>query len=659
MEQQQILIDPLQATGQVIVLEAEPVRLRCELLQQWLDNAENHGSSTWLLNCDFEEEGVWAGLKDLIAGLLPQIQEKAPELIIKHSYELTIVLPRLRQQIPVRNAALTDTAVLQEKVRNYPVDRAYRIVHGLIDLLAAWYQYTDASPWVIACDRFQNAGTLVKMFFGELMRRRGQQLNLTLLIAVNPGSQQSIINQFDAKIVKHSVYINLQPEPEMAVSPTEMAKLAQQLEDQVGNDLLEIEIHLPKLIRYWQLAKRPDKAVLWQAKALGIYNHHGFYHEALVYSQVVTDNLASLCGDDQKLRWNLVGNIFGCCTAVGNMEQAQKVVEEEALAKITDPRQVVRVYYVMAMLHARYLPNRDLAKAAEYLETALANLPGLDLPDDDKYFLTSFTLNGLALIRHRQGRSSEAVELCQQASQLLNTYLRPDQHRLHRSVLLFNIGQVLAVTGPYEEAIAKFSQALVMDPNYSEYYNERGNVYLKLGNLDEALENYLKAIELSPPYQEVWTNLGLCYRHKGQMAQAVQAYSIAVDLKPDTVAAVIGRAEALEVLGQTQAALADYSTAIGLNPNQPIFFANRANLYYEMEQLPEALSDLSQAIALSQDNAELYQNRAVVLIRLGRFEDAVNDLQTYLSLNPNAENRAEIENQLATLVTYSQTERKL
>jgi tetratricopeptide (TPR) repeat protein len=650
MEQQQMLIEPLKATGQVIILEAEPGRSRREVLQQWLQDAQNQGASTWLLTCDFQEGGVWAGVKDLIAGLLPQIQEKAPELIVKHSYELTIVLPPLRRQISVKNAALTDTAVFQEKVRNYPIDRAYRIVHGLINLLDTWYQYTDGSPWVIAGDRFDRAGTLAKMFFAELIRRRGQQLNLTLMIGSDPGSQESIINQFDAKVVKHSVCLDFQPEPETPVSPSEMAKLAQELEQQVGKDWLEIEIHLPQLIRYWQLANQPDKAVLWQARALGMYNHHGFYHEALVYAQVVADHLDSLCGENDERRWNLVGNIFGCSTAVGNMVQAQKFVEEQALNKITDPRQRVRVYYVMSMLYARYLPDRDLTKASEYLETALADLPGLDLPDDDKYFLTSFMLNGLAFVRHRQGRSSEAIELCRQASILLTTHLHPHQHRLHRSVLLYNIAQVLAVTGPYEEAIAQFTDAIAMDPNYSEYYNERGNIYLKIGNLDEALKDYVQAIELSPPYQEVWINLGLCYRHRGQMAEAVQAYSIAIDLNPDAVPSVIGRAEALEMLAQPEAALADYTTAIALNPHQPMLFANRASLYYEIGQLAEALADINQAIALSQENAELYQNRAIALISLGRFEDAVHDLQTYLRLNPNAEDRAEIEHQLATLL---------
>lgn len=650
MEQQHhILIQPLNAS-QVILLEAQPGRLRREVLQQWLQDSQINGASTWLLSCDFEEEGVWAGLKDLIAGLLPQIQEKAPELIIKHSYELTMVLPALRRQISVHNATLTDTTVFQEKVRNYPIDRAYRIVHGLINLLDAWYKYTDGSPWVIACDRFHRVGTLTMMFFTELIRRRGQQLNLTLLIAIDPGYKQTITSQFDTKFLKQFVCLNFAPEPEVPVSKQEMAKLAQQLEQQVGKDWLEIEIHLPQLIRYWQLAERPDKAVLWQARALGIYNHNGFYNEALVYAQVVSEHLEFLCGQDDERRWNLVGNIFGCNTAVGNVAQAQQVVEEEALAKIKAPCQRVRIYYVMAMLYTRYLPNRDLTKAAEYLETALADLPRLDLPDDDKYFLTSFTLNGLALVRHRQGKSSEAIELCRQASILLNTHLRPEQHRLHRSVLLYNIAQVLAVTGPYEEAIAQFTHAIAMDPNYSEYYNERGNMYLKIGNLDEALKDYLKAIELSPPYQEVWTNLGLCYRHRGQMVEAVHAYSIAFDLNPYAVPSVIGRAEALEILEQSEAALADYNTAIALNPNQPILFANRARLYYEMGRLPEALADLNQAIALSQENAELYQNRAVALIALGCFEDAVHDLQTYLRLNPNALDRAEIENQLATLL---------
>ncbi|QLE58446.1 tetratricopeptide repeat protein [Nostoc sp. TCL26-01] len=644
------LIQPLDWTGQVIFLAAEAGRSRHHILQQWLEAAQKAGAKNWLLDCDFEEEGVWAGVKDLFASILPEIQAQAPELIDKHSYELTIVLPTLRRQITVRNPNLTDTAEAEESVRNYPIDRAYRIVHGLIDLLAAWYQQTDRSPWVISCDRFHQAGALARMFFTELIRRRGQQLNLTLLIATDPGTEETVTSQFAVQVLGKGVRCDFPPEPETPVSPEEMTKLAMSLEERIRNDALEREIYLPKLIRYWLLSDQPQKALKLQAYAIGLYNHYGFYQEALVYSQPVLAHLDEICGEDSEVRWNLVGNLFGCYTATGNLAEAQQVLEVEALGKIHDPRQRVRIYYVMAMLYSRYLQNHDLHKAVEYLELGLATLPSLDLPAGDKHFYTSFTMNGLAYVRHRQGRPAEAIALCQQAFARLNQHLPPDKHRLHRSVLLYNIAKVYAVTGPYEDAIAHYTEAIAMDQNYSEYYNERGNVYLKLGRLDEAVRDYHQAIDLSPPYAEVWMNLGLCYRRQGKMAEAIAAYSVALDLNPHTQAALIGRAEAFEVLEQPEAALIDYNVALGLNADQPMLLANRAILHYQLGHLSAALTDLNQAILLSPENPDLYQNRAVAFMSLGRLDDALENLQTYLRLNPQASDRPEVESQISTLL---------
>ncbi|MBA2377690.1 MAG: tetratricopeptide repeat protein, partial [Rubrobacter sp.] len=545
-------------------------------MQQYLKKAESDGAISWFLSCDSEVNGVWAGLKDWLYELIPQIQESAPELIAKHSYELTLVLPDLRRKISVRNPNLTDTAVNDESVRNYPLDRAYRILHGLIDLLDAWYQYTDGSPWVIACDCYNRTGALVRRFFAELMRRRGQQLNLTLLIATDPGAGEAVAGQFVAKVVGPGMRLNFPHEPLTPVSKEEMARLAQELEQQVRQDTLEVEIHLPRLIRYWLLSDQPEKALIWQVQALGIYNHQGFYEDALVYGEVVSSQLERLCGENSTTRWNIVGNLFACYIAVGDVARALWVVEEEALAKIDNPRQLVRVYYVMAMLYARFLPNHDLIKAAEYLERGLEDLTQIDLPTHEKHFFAAFTMNGLAFVRHRQGRSAEAVELCRTANERLNTYLRPGQHRLHRSILLYNIAQVYASTGLSKEAITHFTAAMVMDPNYSEYYNERGNVYLKIGYLDEALNDYLKAIELSPPYPEVWSNLGQCYRLMGQITEAVNAYSTSLDLNPDQFSVLVARAQAFEMLEQQEAALVDYNAALTLNPEQPLLLANRA-----------------------------------------------------------------------------------
>ena len=186
MNMSNIVSQPLlEEVGQVIVLEAAHGEHRYNYLQQCLKKAHDCGVTTWLLNCDRTMGGSWAGLKDLLAEILPQVQAQAPDLIIKHDYELTRVLPELRRLISVRYPSLTDIATEKEQNRNYPADRASRIIHGIIDFLTAWFERSQTSCLIIACDNYDFSGGLVRIFFAELMRRRANKLNLALLVAVS------------------------------------------------------------------------------------------------------------------------------------------------------------------------------------------------------------------------------------------------------------------------------------------------------------------------------------------------------------------------------------------------------------------------------------------------------------------------------------------
>jgi tetratricopeptide (TPR) repeat protein len=320
-----------------------------------------------------------------------------------------------------------------------------------------------------------------------------------MLAAAAPAAGEVVARKFEPGLLGPTVRLSLPPDAHAPADPEEASRLASEYEERARRDPAAVEMCVAQLIRYNALSGRQERASRWQAAALGFLNHHGFYEDALRYSESVASRLDSLCGDNEVFRWNLVGNLFGCYVAVRDSARAYSIVVDEALSKIKHLSQRVKVYYVMGMLHARYLPELDLDKASEYLEQGLRDIPRAGLSPDEESFHTAFMMNGLALVRHRQKRTAEAVELCQRAGGLLDANLRPDQHRIHRSVLQYNIAQVYAFTGRLEDAVAYYTAAMEMDPNYSEYYNERGSAYLKLGRLDKALEDFLEAVELSPP----------------------------------------------------------------------------------------------------------------------------------------------------------------
>jgi tetratricopeptide (TPR) repeat protein len=634
----------------LVLLEAEPGRGRQAHVEAWLEQARQRGARTWHLSCDFEQGGPWAGLRELLGGLLPELRREAPELVTRHDYELLTVLPTSRRELAVRHPTLTDLAPGDEKVRNYPMDRAFRIVYGLVDLMAAWHERSGSTtPWVIACETFERAGALVRRFFLELVRRRGQQLQLTLLLAVAPGAGESLAQALPAGTASlHRVRLALAAEPPSRLSPEEARQRAEALARRVGDDALEQELHLPELLSLWEQAGRADRVRQGLTVAFSQANHFGLYEDALRYGQRLAGELDVLEREDAGAWWTTVGNFLNGYLAAGRASQALELASKLE-ARLRDPERLLRLHYMLAMLYARFLPEADLDRAEAFLERGLAELEAAHLPAEQYHFHHVFNRNGLALVRHRQGRPREALELCQRGVEQLDAHLAPGRHRLHRSVLQYNMAQVYSALGAYEQAVAQYTAALAMDPFYSEYHNERGAVLMRLGRLEEALADFRRAGELSPPYPEVRINLGQCLRLMGRMEEAFEAYGAALDLNPELLLARIGRAQAAEALGRTEAAVADYTAALALEPAQPLVLANRAALHYEAGRLEAALSDLEGALALAPRLAELHRHRALVLAELGRASREAEALRSYLQLAPEAEDRAEVESRLQAL----------
>lgn len=644
------LPDPSTLNGGILVLEGRSGQSRQRLLQAWAEKVRAQGAAAWVLPCDVSQAGLWAGVNTLLEQLLPLVEQHAPDLLETHALELSNAVPERHALLESRET-LTASAEGPEAVRNYAFDRAYRIPSGLVDLLDGLFRRVPfPASKVLVCDDYDRSGALVRRFFYDLMRRRGTTFGITLVVAVEPGGAGAVEAQFADVAPVRRVSMELPSDPVTPRSPREMTELAAELDAKVRGDMRTMEVHIPELIRLWLGSETPEKAHPWEAIALGRYNHHGFYEDALTYTDAVLEHLDEIVGVGSYFsRWNLVGSIFGCLIAVGQVDRAHRIVKEEALDKITDPVDRARICYVMAMLHVRFLPQRDPAQADAYLQEGLALLEHGDIPDQDRHFLHVFLNNGLALVRHRQGKPADAVELCKLGYDELSEHMEDERHRLHRSVLLYNIAQVYAATGEHEKAVEYLGATMEMDPNYSEYYNDRGNVLLKLGRLEEAVADYRVAIRLSPPYHEVWTNLGQCLRQMGKLEEAVEAFSRALDLNPTINLALGGRALALEALGRTDEALADYDEALARKPEQPLVLAKRGALHYAQGRMAEAAADLDRAVALAPGNAGLYRSRAVALAALDRADEAARDLGKYLELAPAAPDRAEVESRIATL----------
>jgi tetratricopeptide (TPR) repeat protein len=77
-----------------------------------------------------------------------------------------------------------------------------------------------------------------------------------------------------------------------------------------------------------------------------------------------------------------------------------------------------------------------------------------------------------------------------------------------------------------------------------------GNVLYGLGEVKGAAERFRQAVELDRDFAEAWNNLGNVLTEVGDVAAAVEAYQRAVTIAPDYADARCHLADALEQQGR-------------------------------------------------------------------------------------------------------------
>jgi tetratricopeptide (TPR) repeat protein len=78
----------------------------------------------------------------------------------------------------------------------------------------------------------------------------------------------------------------------------------------------------------------------------------------------------------------------------------------------------------------------------------------------------------------------------------------------HQARTLFEQAYELDMQGEFPQAIALYTQAIALDADFAEAYNNRGLAYEAMGEYARALDDYEKALTLSPHDAQAYENRG-------------------------------------------------------------------------------------------------------------------------------------------------------
>jgi len=122
-------------------------------------------------------------------------------------------------------------------------------------------------------------------------------------------------------------------------------------------------------------------------------------------------------------------------------------------------------------------------------------------------------------------------------------------------------GDSLVKLQQWDEAIAAYTMAVIIDPKYVVAYNNRGYACAQKGHYDKAIADYNRAIEIDPEYARAYNNRGFAYDNYRDYNLAIADYTRAISIDPDYVTAYYNRGFAYRSTGEISKADADFRMA--------------------------------------------------------------------------------------------------
>ena len=145
------------------------------------------------------------------------------------------------------------------------------------------------------------------------------------------------------------------------------------------------------------------------------------------------------------------------------------------------------------------------------------------------------------------------------------------------AVAFTNRGLAYKRKGHGDKAIADFSEAIRLKPDFVFALNNRGNAYYRKGQFNRAIKDYDAAIRLKTDFAEAFSNRGNVYRKKGQFDRAIEDYDKAIHLKPDNGQIFADRGLAYEKKGERSQAMRDFKKAYALGYFHPLLLRKLNN----------------------------------------------------------------------------------
>ena len=174
------------------------------------------------------------------------------------------------------------------------------------------------------------------------------------------------------------------------------------------------------------------------------------------------------------------------------------------------------------------------------------------------------------------------------------------------------MGNAFQVNGDLDKAIDNYKEAININPNYAEAYNNLGSALRGKLELNDSINSFKRAIQLKPSYVDAYSNMGEALQANGRFKEAIKSCQQAIKIDPNFSGAYYNLGNSLVDVGQIKEALDCYNKAIKIKPNYPEAFLNMGNALRDMGELDSSLKFFKHAIKIKPDYSDAYYNESLI-----------------------------------------------
>lgn len=211
---------------------------------------------------------------------------------------------------------------------------------------------------------------------------------------------------------------------------------------------------------------------------------------------------------------------------------------------------------------------------------------------------------------------------------------------------LYMLGTLSEVKGDFAEAIAHFSRALELKPDFDICRRDLCRALFRCGNVAEAAATIERGLSRNPQVADFHFYRGNLNTHQGDFTAAAADFRMALSIQPNHAEALFGLGNTYERLGDDEAASGFYQKAIQYNPEFFQAHFNLGLLYQRRWHTEAAITCFRRALTLQPTNAQVRNNLGELLRGLGKFDEAKMLLEQAISAN---QNFAEAHNNLGSV----------